>query len=317
MQNKTNSDTVKFLLILLLLMPIVVPFILSQNALLFYTNQLIDQDKFPVNISITNIDSFQLQINEPEINYNFTHLTVSNLTITFTNGTEIFYADEADIVTLITNNSIGVAEEYSMSYSNETHWKITIDLGNYAPRKYTIILVVSTGEFYFNKTIYEFEKNYEILFDEIYLLVFNEEKIMVLQCSITTLAHEYREYILLDYGNVSVSFFNSSNYCIMSSTLYQSGFIGNWYTWSSGYLNISDFKDGFYYGIVYVDYDEELYISQPSNTAFIGEEESTTPTPSTPEPTENTISTLLSVISVLFISCLYFWKRKKVRSRKK
>ena len=62
-------------------------------------------------------DSFQLITNNPLITKNTTHLTIANLTITFTNGTDIVQASGTDNVTLIIYNNYDFSQNYTMQYS--------------------------------------------------------------------------------------------------------------------------------------------------------------------------------------------------------
>ena len=140
-------------------------------------------------------------------------------------------------------------------------------------------------------------------------MTFNEEETFVLQCSITTEPYIYNEYILIDSSEVTASFFNSSNHNILNVSLYCSGFIGYWYTWSSGYINSSNFEEGLYYATVCVEYDGELYFSSPSNPVFIGEEEST----ETSETTKSNFLFILSVLSTMVISISYLLKMRRKR----
>jgi len=147
-----------------------------------------------------------------------------------------------------------------------------------------------------------------------------ENQTMHISISITVEPYIYLDYILFN-SSIYGCIFNSTNYLVKTIPLNWGGFSFWWYHWTA-LVNIDDFETDTYYSVGLVVYEDDVFFSPPSNEVFYQSNLSTeTPTetnePTTPESTENTISTLLSVISVLFISCLYFWKRKKVRSRKK
>jgi len=268
-------------------------------------------------------DSYELIINDPSISQNTTYLTISDLNITFTNETEINDASADDNVTLVIYNDEGFLTNYSMSYDiNQFHgWGKVIYIFDYDyPGIYYINLMVQTGLYYFNSTIDSFEINFSIHFSNPLLGLNIENQTMHISISITVEPYIYLDYILFN-SSIYGCIFNSTNYLVKTIPLNWGGFSFWWYHWTA-LVNIDDFETDTYYSVGLVVYEDDVFFSPPSNEVFYQSNLSTeTPTetnePTTPESTENTISTLLSVISVLFISCLYFWKRKKVRSRKK
>ena len=221
----------------------------------------------------TNADPFQLLINNLTIVYNWTHLALTNLTITFTNGTDITQASAEDNVTIVIYNRIGFSKEYLMTYQNNSNkgWEIIIDVSyenGFDPRTYFVDLEVTTGEYYFSENIYTFKKYFEIWLENIHLFLNDENQTLVVQSTISTYPHDYRDYILLHNSEVYACIYNSSNFIMRIESMYCGGFIGFAYTWSTGYFNISNFHQGSYYALVTVVFDEDIYISNPSNTVI-------------------------------------------------
>ena len=252
----------------------------------------------------TNADPFQLLINNLLIVYNWTHLTLSNLTITFANGTEINQANAEDNVTLLVFNSIGFSREYTMIYDNDTYqgWGNLINVNSgYSPRRYYVDLLVSTGDYYFSGNVYSFKKYFKIKFGNHYLDM-DAEGMLNVASTISVEPPDYNDYILILNSKIYAVIFNSSNHNIINVSAQYQGFIGFWYIFSTEEFSLEDFAPGYYYAYMIVIYDEELYFSPPSNIINTGEE----------EPTESSFSLFWFFGFLLVISLV-----RKPRIRKK
>ena len=225
----------------------------------------------------TNANPFQLLINNLTIVYNWTHLALTNLTITFTNGTDITQASAEDNVTLLVYNSIGFSREYTMIYENDTYqgWGnlINVDSG-YSPRRYYVDLLVTTGDYYYNGNVYSFKKYFMIKFGNHYFDM-DTEGMLTVATSISVEPHDYNDYILILNSNIYAIIFNSSDYNVMTVSANYQGFIGFWYRYRTEEFSLEDFAPGYYYAYMIVIYNEELYFSPPSNIINTGEEEPT------------------------------------------
>lgn len=224
-------------------------------------------------------DSMSLLINEPIIIYNWTHVSIINLTITFINGTDICQADSEDNVTIIVYNSIGFFKRYSLVYNNisNQNWTITFDTYEYPPRKFFIDLEITTGEYQYFGTIYSFSKYFEILIESPFFFINNEEQTLTVQCYITTIPYDNREYILVENSKIHANvYFNATNEIISSPQLnWTGGYSGFHYSFWSDEINVTDYIKGYYYVIVSVEYDDEVYFSLPSDVMFKEDVETT------------------------------------------
>ena len=270
-----------FLVVLFLLLPNLV---FSDNFQIYVTKKQIhgknhdflfetSKESEGKTILITNSELSLLTINSPDILYNWTHVTIANLTVSFINETDITQASAEDNVTIVIYNRIGFSKEYLMTYQNNSNkgWEIIIDVSyenGFDPRTYFVDLDVTTGEYYFSENIYTFKKYFEIWLENIHLFLNDENQTLVVQSTISTYPHDYRDYILLHNSEVYACIYNSSNFIMRIESMYCGGFIGFAYTWSTGYFNISNFHQGSYYALVTVVFDEDIYISNPSNTVI-------------------------------------------------
>lgn len=260
--------------------------------------------------SLTNelTDDFQLIINAPVISQNTTYLTVMNLNITFSNDTAIIDASAEDNVTLIIFNDKGFSSNYTMDYdlNRFNGWGKDIFIFYYEyPGIYYIGLIVSTGLYYYNNTIDSFEIGFSIHFRIPLLGLSNESQIMHISISITINPTIYLDYVLFNstiYGCI----FNSFDYNVKTVILTWGGFSFWWYRWTSD-LNVDDLETGYYYAVGFVVYEEELFISPPSNRVFY------MPDQPTETPTTSGDKTALIIISVSLISFVHLLRKKKYR----
>jgi len=233
-----------------------------------------DRDNNKNQMTLTDYDSFLLLINEPLIDYNASHLSISNLTITFANGTDISQGDAEDNVTIEIINNANFSESYSVTYNNVSHcWETVIYVYYFSPRRYFVNLTVTTENYYYNNTIFSYKVPFSIVFGYNSLIINSENNTLSNYCSISTDPHDLRDYILLLNSEVCANILNSTNDIVKTLVLEQTGFIGFYYTWSSGKINITNFSVGQYYSLVIVDYDEEIYVSEPSNTELYEKDE--------------------------------------------
>ena len=260
--------------------------------------------------SLTNelTDDFQLIINAPVISQNTTYLTVMNLNITFTNDTAITDASAEDNVTLVIFNDKGFSSNYTMDYdlNRFNGWGKDIFIFYYEyPGIYYIDLIVSTGLYYYNNTLDSFEIGFSISFNQSLLGLSNESRIMHISISITIKPYIYLDYVLFNstiYGCI----FNSFDYNVKTVILTWGGFSGWWYRWTS-ILNVDDLETGYYYAVGLVVYEEELFLSPPSNRVFY------MPDQPTETPTTSGDKTALIIISISLISFVHLLRKKKYR----
>jgi len=277
---------------------------------------------------INDSDPFQLLASNLWISYNGIQLSLSNLTITFMNGTEISQAGAEDNVTINIYNRIGFSKSYSLIFDNETYngWGTIINTQNFPPRTYFVDLFAISGEYHYNETIYSYKDNFEIYFGYVYLVSYYDNETMVVLGSASSDQFDFLEYILLEHSIIYAYILDETDHMVRNVSLNWTGFIGFYYTFSSGSFNVSELSQGYYYAEVVLVYDEEFYLSPFSDSVYYGEQEPTTPTPTTPvsttltsttsELTENTYTTVLSVICILAVSYLYSWRRNKIKNRK-
>ena len=263
-------------------------------------------EKPSINEKLTN--DFQLIINAPVISQNTTYLTVMNLNITFTNDTAIIDASAEDNVTLVIFNDKGFSSNYTMDYdlNRFNGWGKDIFIFYYEyPGIYYIDLIVSTGLYYYNNTLDSFEIGFSISFNQSLLGLSNESRIMHISISITVKPYIYLDYVLFNsaiYGCI----FNSSNYNVKTVILTWGGFSGWWYRWTS-ILNVDDLETGYYYAVGLVVYEEELFLSPPSNRVFY------MPDQPTETPTTSGDKAALIIISISLISFVHLLRKKKYR----
>jgi len=260
--------------------------------------------------SLTNelTDDFQLIINAPVISQNTTYLTVMNLNITFSNDTAIIDASAEDNVTLIIFNDKGFSSNYTMDYdlNRFNGWGKDIFIFYYEyPGIYYIGLIVSTGLYYYNNTLDSFEIGFSISFNQSLLGLSNESQIMHISITITIKPYIYLDYVLFNstiYGCI----FNSLDYNVKTVILTWGGFSGWWYHWTS-ILSVDDLETGYYYAVGFVVYEEELFISPPSNRLFY------MPDQPTETPTTSGDNTALIIISIGIISFVHLLRKKKYK----
>jgi len=260
--------------------------------------------------SLTNelTDDFQLIINAPVIAQNTTYLTVMNLNITFSNDTAIIDASAEDNVTLIIFNDKGFSSNYTMDYdlNRFNGWGKDIFIFYYEyPGIYYIGLIVSTGLYYYNNTLDSFEIGFSISFNQSLLGLSNESQIMHISITITIKPYIYLDYVLFNstiYGCI----FNSLDYNVKTVILTWGGFSGWWYHWTS-ILSVDDLETGYYYAVGFVVYEEELFISPPSNRLFY------MPDQPTETPTTSGDNTALIIISIGIISFVHLLRKKKYK----
>ena len=263
-------------------------------------------EKPSINEKLTN--DFQLIINAPVISQNTTYLTVMNLNITFTNDTAITDASAEDNVTLVIFNDKGFSSNYTMDYdlNRFNGWGKDIFIFYYEyPGIYYIDLIVSTGLYYYNNTLDSFEIGFSISFNQSLLGLSNESRIMHISISITIKPYIYLDYVLFNstiYGCI----FNSFDYNVKTVILTWGGFSGWWYRWTS-ILNVDDLETGYYYAVGLVVYEEELFLSPPSNRVFY------MPDQPTETPTTSGDKTALIIISISLISFVHLLRKKKYR----
>ena len=263
-------------------------------------------EKPSINEKLTN--DFQLIINAPVISQNTTYLTVMNLNITFTNDTAIIDASAEDNVTLVIFNDKGFSSNYTMDYdlNRFNGWGKDIFIFYYEyPGIYYIDLIVSTGLYYYNNTLDSFEIGFSISFRIPLLGLSNESRIMHISISITIKPYIYLDYVLFNstiYGCI----FNSFDYNVKTVILTWGGFSGWWYRWTS-ILNVDDLETGYYYAVGLVVYEEELFLSPPSNRVFY------MPDQPTETPTTSGDKTALIIISISLISFVHLLRKKKYR----
>jgi len=224
----------------------------------------------------TNADPFQLLINNLTIVYNWTHLALNNLTITFANGTDIIQASAEDNVTLLIYNNVGFSRVYTLIYDNDTYqgWGKLINVSfssGYSPRRYFVDLLVSTEDYYYNGNVYSFKKYFKIKFGNHYFDV-DADGLLNVASSISVEPPNYNDYILFLNSKIYAIIFNSSDHNIITVSAQYQGFIGFWYIFSTEEFSLDDFAPGYYYAYMIVIYDEEVYFSPPSNIINTGEE---------------------------------------------
>ena len=261
-------------------------------------------------------DSLQLLINDPKIIYNYTHLTISNLTISFNNGTDISQADAYDNVSLKIYNRVGFVKYSLMIFDNETYqgWGITTSVPGSIPRTFFVDLVALTEKYYYNETIYSFKGYFEIFFYDHHLIPFFQEQSMVVHCSVTVQPPDYNylDYILLEQGVLYAYILNETGYIVRNVSMYWGGFSGFYYMFSSGKFNASDLSQGYYYSKTILVYDEELYVSSSSNNVFYGEKEpSETSEPTSPETTKSDFFVIWGFFSTVVISMRYLLRMRR------
>ncbi|MCG3254980.1 MAG: hypothetical protein H7646_02795 [Candidatus Heimdallarchaeota archaeon] len=253
-------------------------------------------------------DDFQLIINAPVISQNTTYLTVMNLNITFTNDTAITDASAEDNVTLVIFNDKGFSSNYTMDYdlNRFNGWGKEIFIFYYEyPGIYYIDLIASTGLYYYNNTLDSFEIGFSTSFRIPLLGLSNESRIMHISISITIKPYIYLDYVLFNstiYGCI----FNSFDYNVKTVILTWGGFSFWWYRWTSD-LSVDDLETGYYYAVGFVVYEEELFISPPSNRVLY------MPDQPTETPTTSGDKTALIIISLSLISFVHLLRKKKYR----
>lgn len=266
----------------------------------FYMSK--NKENVKIQMTLTDYDSFLLLINEPLIDYNVSHLSISNLTITFANGTDISQGDAEDNVTIEISNNTNFSESYSVTYNNVSHcWKTVIYVYYFSPRRYFVNLTVTTEDYYFNNTIFSYKVPFSIVFGYNSLIINSENNTLSNYCSISTDSYDLRDYILLQNSEVYANILNSTNDIVKTLVLEQTGFIGFYYTWSSGKINITNFSVGQYYSLVIVDYDEEMYVSEPSNTELYEKD----------EIVKNSFEIIWIIFPISVIIVLHLLKREK------
>ena len=259
-----------------------------------------DNDK--KQMTLTDDNAFLLLINEPLIDYNVTHLSISNLTITFANGSDISQGNAEDNVTIEIINNANFSESYSIMHNNVSNcWETVIYVYYFSPRRYFVNLTVTTEDYYYNNTIFSYKVPFNIVFGYNSLIINSENNTLSSYCSISTDPHDLCDYILLQNSKVYANILNSTNDIVKTLVLEQTGFIGFYYTWSSGKINITNFSVGQYYSLVIVDYDEEIYVSEPSNTELYEKD----------EIVKNSFEIIWIIIPISVIIVLHLLKREK------
>ena len=253
----------------------------------------------------TNADPFQLIINNLTIVYNWTHLALTNLSITFVNGTDITQAGAEDNVTLLIYNNVGFSRVFTLIYDNDTYqgWGKLINVSfssGYSPRRYFVDLLVSTEDYYYNGNVYSFKKYFKIKFGNHYFDM-DAEGMLTVATSISVEPHDYNDYILILNSNIYAIIFNSSDYNVMTVLAQYQGFSAWWYFYRTEEFSLEDFAPGYYYAYMIVIYDEEVYFSPPSNTINTGEE----------EPTESSLSLLWFFGFLLIITLIRLLRARK------
>lgn len=248
---------------------------------------------------IDNSDPFLLSITNFTTNTNITNVSIQELGILFSNGTEIAQVSTEDNVTILVYNEKDFSELHELEFHNETPfgWMIDFNVRDYNPGIYYIDLHAETGDYYYDGRLYVFEIVFDILFQEPLFVINNVSKTMGVCCRIRTEPFYFTDYVLFD-SDICVSIYNSSNHNISTLSLEYSGFSGYWKAW---FLNnsIEDFEEGSYYVIVSLKYEGKLFLSNPSEIQlFIAS-----------IPTHTPIEIMLPIIVLAFLGTRYLLEK--------